>query len=454
VLRSLLILAILIPGLAAALTSRFMGLLLYLWFALFRPMEWMAQDISALRPSLLVGLTLIVPSFLTGVFPYLAHPISIGSVLFLISGLLGQLNAPAPAIGWAWIDYLVRLLLVCLLAITIVSDPRKFKVTLAVVAGSLGVHAAKAGLVSLLGGGVRFFDGLAGAYADNNGYAVAMAMVAPLLYVAGQNFDNRWLRRGFMVAAPLTILAVISTFSRGGSLAVATATVTFVLVQRRRLPALLLIGALSVPIGMFMVSQEGYLDRLQTVRTFEQTNEESALSRLHFWRVATNIALANPLGIGFFNYEAAYDRYDTSFGAYGFNRSVHSSHFQVLAETGFFGFVVFEGLLIYACLCAFRIRRRGLHEGIPPEDARLFQTAGNAFLASIAAFTVGGAFVAMALNDLTWITFALLAALDRISAHVCAEADEKTKRSTSSPVLAYVPPTATGWRPVSPPEAV
>jgi probable O-glycosylation ligase (exosortase A-associated) len=453
VLRSLLVLAILIPGLAAALASRFAGLLLYFWFALFRPMEWMWWDVSALRPSLLVGLFLVVPSFLTGVFPYLAHPISVGSILFLISGLLGQLDAPAPSIGWAWIDYLVRLLLVCLLAITIISDQKKFKIALAVVAGSLGFHAAKAGLISLLGGGVRFFDGLAGAYVDNNGYAVAMAMVAPLLYVTGQNLDHRWLRRGFMVAAPLTILAVISTFSRGGFLAALAATGVFALGQRRRLPALLVTCALSVPIGMFMVSQEGYLDRLQTMRTFEEASEESALSRLHFWRVATDMAWANPLGVGFFNYEAAYDRYDTSLGAYGRNRSVHSSHFQVLAETGFLGLVVFEGLLVYAWLCAFRIRRRGLHEGIPPEDARLFQTAGNAFIASITAFAVGGAFVAMALNDLTWITFALVAALDLISARVCAEASEKS-RSTTVYMSPLGPRPVTTWPPASRPEAV
>jgi hypothetical protein len=41
-------------------------------------------------------------------------------------------------------------------------------------------------------------------------------------------------------------------------------------------------------------------------------------------------------------------------------------------------------------------------------------------MASMMAFFVGGASIAMALNDLTWITFALLAALDRISSERCA----------------------------------
>lgn len=451
-LRSLLVLAILIPGLAAALTSRLAALLLYFWFALFRPQEWMWWDISALRPSLVLGLLLVVPSILTGVFPCLTHPISIGSVLFLLSGLLGQLNAPTPAVGWYWLDYLVRLLVVCLTAITIVSDQRRFKLTIAVVASSLGFHAVKAGLASVLGGGVRFLEGLGGAYADNNGYAVAMAMVAPLLVLVGQNFEHRWLRRGYFAAAALSILAVVSTFSRGGFLAVAAAGVTFAALQQRRLQAFLLMSLLAAPVGVFMASQPGYLDRLRTVRTFEEVNEESALSRLHFWQVAVDIAVHNPLGIGFFNYNAAYDRYDSSFGAYGYERSVHSSHFQVLAETGFLGFLVFEGLLAYACICALRIRRLGFSKHIDPADARLFHDGGNALLASITAFVVGGAFVAMALNDLTWITFALVAALDRIAARVSAGARQTESMSSAAASPEAIP--TMSWRPVSEPEQV
>lgn len=43
-LRSLLILAIMVPGVFIALFNRFFALLLYIWFALFRPQP------SASRP--------------------------------------------------------------------------------------------------------------------------------------------------------------------------------------------------------------------------------------------------------------------------------------------------------------------------------------------------------------------------------------------------------------------
>lgn len=442
-LRTLFVLAILVPGFALALTNRFAALLLYLWFALFRPLEWLWFDFSALRPSLVLGLVLVVPSFLTGVFPTLGHPLSIGAALFFVSGLIAQLNAFNAATGWSWLDYLFRLMLVCGLGISLVSDQRRFKLTVAVIAGSFGFHTAKAGLMSLVGGGVRFGDGTAGAFIDNNGYAVGMAMIAPLLLVTAQNASRKWIRWACYAAVPLTALALISTFSRGGFLAFAVAVFAYAVLQRRRIAAFFAIVILAVPLVPFMLSQDGYVERLQTIRTYDEVNEESALSRLHFWRVAVNMAVDHPFGIGFFNYEAAYDRYDFLDGAYGRRRAVHSSPFQVLAETGFFGAAIYAFLFLYAFRTVFRIRRRGLRQDLGPDDRRLFITAGNALIVSMVAFVVGGSFIAMALNDLTWLTFALIASLDRISARCVAEAEATSTRRTPGTVRPL------SWQPVA-----
>src|SRR6185295_14095726 len=54
-LRTLLVLSILVPGFFLALKDRFNALLLYLWYAFFRPQDWMYLDISALKPSLVLG---------------------------------------------------------------------------------------------------------------------------------------------------------------------------------------------------------------------------------------------------------------------------------------------------------------------------------------------------------------------------------------------------------------
>ena len=57
------------------------------------------------------------------------------------------------------------------------------------IGGSLGFHAAKAGLAFIVGGGTRFADGLAGAFVDNNGYALGTVMIMPLLLATAQNIE-------------------------------------------------------------------------------------------------------------------------------------------------------------------------------------------------------------------------------------------------------------------------
>jgi O-antigen ligase len=133
-----------------------------------------------------------------------------------------------------------------------------------------------------------------------------------------------------------------------------------------------------------------------------------------------------------FNYGSAYDAYDDTGGEFGRARSVHSSHFQVLAETGFPGFAVWVAMFSWALWVSFRIRRNAIRsETLAPDEQRLFVSASTGLIASMVAFLVGGAFVAMALNDLTWISFALVAALDRLfqqAAAASAPAATETSR--------------------------
>jgi probable O-glycosylation ligase (exosortase A-associated) len=310
-------------------------------------------------------------------------------------------------------------------------------VVVAVIAGSFGFHAAKAGLASILGGGVRFFEGPGGAFTDNNGYAVGMAMIIPLIVVSAQVAGNRWIKWGFYTAVPLAAVAVVGTFSRGGFLALVAAGLTLVLLKRR-IAALCMVVLVAAPLWWFAGTQEGYVERLSTIQTYDEVGEASALSRLHFWAVAVRMAQANVLGVGLFNYERAYDQYDFLDGAYGRRRSVHSSPFQVLAETGFMGAAVFGFLFVYGFICTRRVRRRAKNKELSESDRALLVGASDALVASMVGFLVGGSFIAMALNDLTWFTFALIATLDRISATL-------TLPSPSAVVVPRASQRVAGW---------
>jgi probable O-glycosylation ligase (exosortase A-associated) len=443
--------AILVPGFFLALQDRFKALLLYLWFAFFRPQDWMWVDISAAKPSLLLGLVLVVPALLTGVMPDVTHPLSIGALLFLASGIAAQINAINAQVGLEWIDFLTRLLLVCLLATTLVTTPKRMTAVLAVVSGSFGFHAAKAGLASVLGGGVRFFDGLSGAFVDNNGYACGTVMIMPLLVAAGDNlglldvFALRphvlvWVRRAFRLAVPLCAVTVVSTYSRGGFLALAAAGLIYIALHRRRVRLALGVSALVLTVLVFVPLPDGYAERLETIQTYEEVGDDSAISRTHFWQVAMKMAESQPLGIGLRNFEYGYDTYDFSHGRYGSHRAVHSSHFQVLAEMGYPGILVWIGEFAVAFIVAMRVRARSRTPGLAPESARFLMSLANCSLASMSGFLVGGSFLGLALNDITWLTFALLASADRISASLVAEATQKARDD-----VARAPATPAPW---------
>src|SRR5262249_6953448 len=145
--------------------------------------------------------------------------------------------------------------------------------------------------------------------------------------------------------------------------------------------------------------------------------------------------------VGLFNFEAAYNEYDNTLGEFGENRSVHSSHLQVLSEAGVIGAVSWVFLWVTAFTCAFRIRRRGSRSDLSPDDRRMFTTYANALIASMSAFMVGGSFISMALNDLTWLTFAVVASLDRLSM-ACCESAVTAGRAAVTPLPALARPIA------------
>jgi putative inorganic carbon (HCO3(-)) transporter len=423
---------------AAGVFSRFAALILYLWFALFRPMDWVWFDISSLRLSLLIGLLLLVPCLLTGIFPYVSHGLSLFALLFFGCTLLAQTSAVNVDLGWMWIDTFGRLVTVSLLLISLITTPQRFYWVLLTVAVSFGIHPAKAGLVSILKGGGSIAEGIGGAFADNNGYAVGMVMIIPLLLAVAQNTRERWMRYGLYAAVPLSAVAVVATNSRGGFVGLAAAMMVWVLMQRRRATSAVLVTAV-VAIGLaYGPISEDYKERLGSIKTYEQEGDASALGRLHFWNTAMLMVQDRPLGVGLRNYEVAYNLYDDSYGAFGRGRAVHSSHFQVLAEVGYPGITAYAMIFSYALYVAWRIRRRSFDKSLSPGASRFLFTVSVALMTSIVGFLVGGSFVSLALNDLTWVSFGMLVSLDRLSLKMLAQPEvpmsEVTLEEARAPV--------------------
>ncbi len=411
-LRTILVLLIFGGGFAAALFSRFAALMLYTWFAFFRPQEWVWFDITSLHLSMVLALVLIVPALITGSFPVIRHTVSGCMILLVAAAFVAELVTPMPRTDWSWLSLVAKTALIDLLLISLVDTKDRLWAITMVAIGSVGFHTAKQGAVLLATGSLRVGEGVGGSFGDSNSYAVVCAMTALLFLAMAPAGRNMWQRFGLRAAGTLSLLTVIATFSRGGFLAAACGLIVLGLLRgirlRWHLGAVVVAGALWA----FMPLPDGYTDRLKSIGTYAE--DASASGRLHFWAVALNMSWNQPLGVGVENFNRTYDRYDPSEGgAFGMSRSVHNSHLQVLTEAGFLGFGVWVFMLINAVVLALRVRRRGKSPG--QTSGMLYTSMAEGMAAALVAFIVGGSFTAIAWNDFVWCMLAILAALDRVS---------------------------------------
>src|SRR4030095_12954155 len=196
---------------------------------------------------------------------------------------------------------------------------------------------------------------------DNNGVAIGMLVLVSIFIALARTSSRRTEKWFHRFVATGVLYRAIATYSRGGFVAGGAMALLYFLRSKRKLTALV---ALVIVCGVTLpVMPSAFWDRMATItidpRSGRPEVDASSLGRLHFWNVALVMAADRPLtGVGHNAYVAAYDRYDTSGGAFGKDRSVHSLWFGILAELGYPGLVLFVATLGLAWFSCLRTRRR------------------------------------------------------------------------------------------------
>jgi O-antigen ligase len=130
---------------------------------------------------------------------------------------------------------------------------------------------------------------------------------------------------------------------------------------------------------------------------------------------------------------------------------VHSSHVQVLAEIGYAGMAAWCWLFVVSFVLMLRVRSRSRDPRRTPREAAFLFTMSNALMTSMVGFLIGGSFLSLALNDLTWLTFALVAGLDRLSKQVglvgAPSVEGAAQVPDEQPVASLVPAGPAAWLP-------
>lgn len=287
---------------------------------------------------------------------------------------------------------------VALFTTAVVKNRDYLRLLVWVIALSFGFFGAKNGVNFIVhAGGLYIREGPGGMMADNNDFALALAMSVPLLLHLGLSDRRDVIRRVTLALVPLTIFTIIATHSRGGFLSLGVGMLVLAWRSRNRFAGFAVLTLMVA--GAALVAPKSYYERISTIQDYE--TEGSAKGRLEAWAVAFHMIEAKPLlGVGFEKFQENYKRYDpkaTDQAPTGpGTRVAHNSYLQIWAECGTPAFLLYVLLIAWSIIDLWRVRR----EADQRYHSSWILSYATMFEAALATFAVGSFFLNRAHFDL------------------------------------------------------
>lgn len=409
-LRTVFVFVALFIGWGFAFQSPLYAAGLYLWIAYFRPESWAWDAIfKTLNLSYIAGVFLILRTMAS------ATPFKLDVRRALILVFLGHALVSAAlsdnvtySFGH-WQDF-AKTIIVSYLITVIVTTPADLRFIFTVIVLSLGFEAGKQGWANLVLNPGAVNTNEIPFLGDNNLVAVGMAMLIPLVAALGQTSGKTWQKRAYQFLNVGVLYRALSTYSRGGFLALGGVGLLFFWRSNYKLRSAVA-GVLALAI-ILPVMPPAFWARMATITAERTERDESQLGRLHFWKVAVLMANDHPLlGVGPSAYEPNYNQYDTSEGRFLTKRAVHSAWFGVLAELGYPGLVIYLSIVWLSFGACRRVRAMAARGEIPGP----LGPYATGLEGSLLAFAIGGSFVSFQYCEMLWHFFALTIALETVA---------------------------------------
>ena len=237
---------------------------------------------------------------------------------------------------------------------------------------------------------------------DNNGAGLMLAMGVPVCWFCFEGLQKRW-RWAFILLIPTMVHAVLMTYSRGAMLSLIVVVPLVVLRSRRRV---LLSGALLAFVIVALPTLAGPQIRARFMSIQDNEIDDSANSRRKSWQAAWNIAKDYPLfGVGVRNANL----FSYMYGADMEGRTIHSQYFQIVADNGFPGLILYLTMIV----SAWRALRQPRQLVMMRDDteARRTQAMTAGIECSMAVYCFGAIFLSIEVFELPFLLFLLAAQL-------------------------------------------
>jgi putative inorganic carbon (hco3(-)) transporter len=323
---------------------------------------------------------------------------------------------------WFRWDFVSKVMFMTVITIALLNSFARLRIFVLVMSGCFGYFILKAfPFLILTGGAFRLYGPEYSMIADNNDLGLALNMTLPLFFFLAQTESRRWAKRLYGFLFVITIPAIFFTYSRGALTGlIAVLTLMFLRSKRR----ILIIPVLGFGIVIALLfAPAAWKERMDPTRP--DAVDASARSRLNAWSYSWNLAKDYPItGGGFGTFT------DQLFDIYAPNtRDIHGPHsvyFQILAEHGFVGLILYLTLVVSCFASIYRILKWSKFSG---ND--LAASYANMFFFSLIGFLISGIFLGRAYFDYFFSIVACLAALERLARKDLATAVAESEESES-----------------------
>jgi len=323
---------------------------------------------------------------------------------------------------WMQWQFVSKVLLMTGVTIAVVNSFERLRIFVLVMAACFGLYILKSfPFIIMTGGAFRLYGPPNSMIADNNDFGLALNMTLPFFFFLAQTETKRWVRLlcGFMFL--ITIPAIFFTYSRGALVGLVV-VLGLMLLQVKRRFVLMPVIALAMAVA-YLFAPAAWQQRMDPTRP--DAIDGSANSRLNAWTYSWKLASDYPIaGGGFSTFtQELFERYAPR------TRDLHGPHsvyFQVLAEHGFVGLLLYFTLIAACLTTAGRlVKKARFHRDT------LIANYANMFRFSIVGFLVSGLFLGRAYFDYYFSLVACLIILEVAaknqwlrSAEESAESDE------------------------------
>ena len=409
----------------------YIGALVWTWIAILNPHREAFGFSSAIRPNLLiVGVTLLALVLHSEKKRWPGGALSLTFVAFMAWTTLTTALAPDFETSFEFYnDFVVKMALHMVVLLIVINSRHRLTSLVWCFALSLGYHAVKIALVTVKSGFIigryRGFGPLDTMIDDRNHFAVAMLMLAPILFFLFRHASSRLMKNAALVGMICCFLSVVGSFSRGGLVTMAAMIGVLWLKTRKKwlsgsiLALVAVVGASAVP-EEYRERIGSAIEQFQTPETrYEDQAEldESFCLRLAAWGVGWRMTLDSPIvgnGLRSIQNPEVADPYLAESACNESEdyeaRAAHNIYVEVLSDSGFPGLVLFVMILLGSIYQCWRITRRTRND---PAMAWAHDLA-SMIQVSIIGYCIGGMLLSFAYYDGFYVLVVMVAVLWRL----------------------------------------